>query len=79
MTLSQKISRLPWYMKIRILRTINEWTQEETADKCGVDQRIYWNWENGANIPVQRNRKIIAKVFEISEIEIFKNIYKKKG
>ena len=70
MTISEKVIKLPWYKKIEILRVINDWKQREVAEKCGVDQKIYWNWENGASVPIKRNREIIAKVFNVSESDI---------
>lgn len=77
MTLTEKVDRLPWYKKIEVLRAIAGLKQVEVAEKCNVDQRIYWNWENGMSIPVERNRKAIAKVFDVSEDDIFTGLYKK--
>lgn len=73
----EKIKRLPWYKKIEVLRVINDWKQEEAAEKIGVDARVYWNWENGVSIPVKRNRERIAQVYGVSQKEIFTEIYKK--
>lgn len=72
------VENAPWYKKLEILRALKGWKQKEVAEKCGVDQRIYWNWENGIAILVKRNRKVIAKVFDIPESDIFSDIYKEQ-
>lgn len=61
----------PWYKKIAILRILKGWTQKEAAIKCGTDQRIYWNWENGKYFPRNISRRAIAKAFGVSVDEIF--------
>lgn len=76
MSMAKIVENLPWYKKLEILRTIKEWNQRETAEKCGVDKKIYWNWENGKFIPVERNRKVIAKVFDVSEDDLFAGLYR---
>lgn len=76
MSIKQKINDTPWYKKLKVLRIIKGWTQEETAKKCGVDKRIFWNWENGISIPIKKNRERIGKVFNVTEEEIFGDIYK---
>lgn len=79
MKLAEQVASAPWYKKLEILRILNDCTQKEVAERCGVDQRIYWNWENGIAIPVKRNRKVIAKVFGVSESDIFSDIYRGEG
>lgn len=76
MSIAKIVDELPWYKKLEILRTIKGWNQKEVAEKCGVQKKIYWNWENGKFIPVERNRKKIAKVFGVPENEIFAGLYK---
>ncbi|MCS4465407.1 XRE family transcriptional regulator [Clostridium botulinum] len=39
MTIEEKISGLAWNKKLEILRRINNWTQEEAADKCNATQK----------------------------------------
>ena len=62
---------LPWNKKMEVLRTINGWSQEETADRCFVKHKTYWAWEKGNTYPRKINRRTIAKVFNITETEIF--------
>lgn len=76
MPLAKIVDELPWYKKLEILRAIKGWSQEKAAEEVGVKRKIYWNWENGRFIPVKRNRKRIAKVFEVPEKEIFSGLYK---
>lgn len=64
-------SELPWYKKIKILRIVNDWEQDEAAEKCGTSKRIYWNWENGVCMPIKNNRRYIAKAFGVPEEDIF--------
>lgn len=71
--MSDFIEMLPWHKKIKILRIIKEWTQQEAADNCSVDRRAYQMWEKGISKPHKNNRKMIASVFEIEEREIFGN------
>lgn len=66
----------PWYKKILILRHIHGLSQKEAANKIGVDKHNYWSWENGVSIPRKRNRERIARVFGVSERDIFSDIYK---
>lgn len=79
MLLADKVVQAPWYKKIEVLRALKGWTQVETAEHCGVQEKIYWNWENGVSIPVKRNRKAISKAFDIPEDEIFSDVYRAKG
>lgn len=71
----EQISVLPWYKKLKILRIINNLKQKEVADKCGVDKRVYWTWENGVNIPIKQNREAISHIYGVSVAEIF-DIYR---
>ena len=64
------IEKLPWNKKIKLLRIINDWTQEEAAKMCFVERRAYQLWEKGENMP-QNNRRTIAKIFNVNEREIF--------
>lgn len=61
----------PWNQRIRILRTIKNWTQKEAAKKCNVSDKVYWSWEVGESYPHKNNRVALAKAFGVSEEEIF--------
>ncbi|MFW6409546.1 MAG: helix-turn-helix transcriptional regulator [Halanaerobiales bacterium] len=73
--LEKIIQQQPWYKKIEILRVIKDYKQKELAEKVGVDRRVYWNWENGASIPVKRNKKKLASILGVEEAEIFGDLY----
>lgn len=55
-------------MKTRILavRSKNNMTQKEFAQKLGVGQSTVANWEQGRNEPSQEMRKRICKTFNVS-------------
>lgn len=65
---------ITWNKKIEVLRTIKGWTQLETAEKCNTTQKVYWSWETGNAYPRKNSRTAIAKAFDVSEDEIFKDI-----
>lgn len=69
--IEEMIANAPWYKKMAILRILQGWTQEEAAARCGTDQRIYWNWENGVSYPRSISRRAIARAFGVSVEEIF--------
>lgn len=65
------IKNLPWYDKIKILRIANGLSQEEAAEKCMTNQKMWWNWETGKNYPRKINRHAIAKIFDVDMKDIF--------
>lgn len=69
--ISDVVANAPWHKKIAVLRVLKGWTQEEAAEKCGTDQRIYWNWENGKSFPRRISRRAIAMAFGVSIDDIF--------
>lgn len=69
--MSDLMKALPWNKRIEVLRTINGWSQEETAYKCLVGHKTYWAWEKGNNYPRKNSRSTIANVFNVKEHEIF--------
>ncbi|MCD3216286.1 helix-turn-helix transcriptional regulator [Clostridium botulinum C] len=58
-------------MKIKILRVVNNWTQEEAAEKCNTNQKIYWSWEMGKSYPRQKSRIAISKAYGVKVKDIF--------
>ena len=62
---------LHWSKKLKVLRVINGWNQDEAAARCLTHQKMYWNWEKGRNYPNMRNRKAIAKAFHLKPEDIF--------
>ncbi len=79
MKIIELVQNLTWNQKIAVLRTINRWSQEEAAEKCGTDKRIYWGWENGTNYPRLNSRKAIASAFKVSMEEIFPVTTQRRG
>lgn len=73
MTIEEKINGLAWNKKLEILRRINNWTQEEAADKCNATQKMYWSWEKARSYPRKTSRRSIARAYRISEEDIFSN------
>ena len=71
MTITERTKCAPWFKKLEILRILEGMSQQEAAEKCGTDKRIYWNWENGVCKPIKRNREYIAKAFGVSEDDLF--------
>lgn len=71
MIIKKVISNLSWNKKIEILRVANSWTQEEAAEKCNTNQKMYWNWENGKNYPRKKSQMLIAKAYNVKVEEIF--------
>lgn len=69
--IGEMVENAPWNKKIAVLRILKGWTQEEAAEKCGTDQRIYWNWENGISYPRTISRRAIARAFGVPVEEIF--------
>lgn len=62
---------LPWYKKLEVNRILNNWTQKEVAIKCNTSQKGYWCWEKGKRYPIEKNRKAIAKAFNVNVEDLF--------
>jgi len=58
-------------MKIKILRVANNWTQEQAAEKCNTNQKIYWSWEMGKSQPRRSSQKAIAAAYKVKIRDIF--------
>lgn len=71
MIIKKVINNLPWNKKIEILRVANSWTQEEAAEKCKTNQKMYWNWEKGKNYPRKKSQILIAKAYNVKVEDIF--------
>lgn len=65
------LKNLPWNKKMEILRIAKGWTQVEAAEKCGTNQKGYWEWEKGIRFPRLNSRRAIARAFGISLDELF--------
>lgn len=62
---------LPWNEKLQHLRSEKGWSQYEAADRCGTNQKNYWNWEKGRSYPLKVFRKSIANAFDVKVKDIF--------
>lgn len=71
MVIDNLIKNLPWYKKIEILRRANNWTQEEAAEKCSTNQKMYWSWEKGKNYPRKSSQLSIARAYKVKVEDIF--------
>lgn len=71
MGIGRIVSDLPWYKKMEVLRITNSWTQEEAAEKCRTNQKMYWSWEKGKNYPRKRSQCTIANAYNVRVEEIF--------
>lgn len=71
MTINEFIDDLEWYKKIEVLRVAKGWSQQEAAEKCGTNQKVFWLWEKGSIFPRKNSRRAIANAFGVSEEEIF--------
>lgn len=65
------INNLPWNKKIEVLRVANNWTQQEAAEKCNTNQKMYWNWEKGINYPRKKSQISIARAYRVKIKDIF--------
>lgn len=65
------LANLSWNKKMEVLRTAKGWTQTEAAEKCGTNQKGYWEWEKGNRYPRLNSRRAISRAFGVSEKEIF--------
>jgi DNA-binding XRE family transcriptional regulator len=63
--------RLPWNIKIKVLRVANEWNQVSAGKKCFTNCKNFWEWEIGKRYPRFSNRKLIAKAFGLKVEHIF--------
>lgn len=71
MITNKLLNSLAWNKKMEILRALNDWTQEEVAQKCNTNQKMYWSWEKGRNYPRKRSQLLIANAFNVEIGDIF--------
>ena len=65
------VQKLPWYKKLEVLRVVKDWTQEQAAEACGTNQKVYWNWEKGHKYPRNSSRRCISMGFGVPQEVIF--------
>lgn len=55
--------------KIKVLRTAQNLTQQELANKCGTSQKNVWLWETGKTKPINIYQE---KLKEVLGEDVFK-------
>ncbi len=55
--------------KIRVMREVNHWTQEDVAEKLGMSANGYSKIERGLSKPNLEKLQQIANIFNIDVIE----------
>ncbi len=56
--------------KIRVMREVNQWTQEDVAEKLGMSANGYSKIERGLSKPNLEKLQQIANIFNIDVIEL---------
>src|SRR6266702_2135531 len=59
-----------WAEILRKERKQRAWTQEEVAEKLGIEARTIRNWESGTSFPVPKYRRELARLYEKSLREL---------
>src|SRR5438128_5681856 len=59
-----------WAEILRKEREQRAWTQEEVAEKLGIDARTIRNWESGTSFPGPKYRRELARLYEKSLREL---------
>lgn len=59
--------------KIRMMREINQWTQEDMAEKLSMSANGYANMERGKTAINLDKLKQIAEIFNIDVVELLSN------
>src|SRR5712691_5529724 len=59
-----------WAEILRKEREQRAWTQEEVAEKLGIEARTIRNWESGTSFPVPKYRRELARLYEKSLREL---------
>lgn len=49
-----------------LLRKLNEYSQEQIAEKIGISRQAYAKWESGATIPDVEKAAALAKVYGVT-------------
>lgn len=69
--IESKLLEIKSNKKIEILRVLNGWTQQQAAEKCGTNAKVFWLWEKGLNVPRENSKRAIARAFDVTVEEIF--------
>jgi len=69
--LSDVVTELPWNKKLVILRIAKGLSSEEMAREYGINRKNYWEWEKGKVTPSNPSKKLICKIHNIDEEELW--------
>src|SRR5690349_20782022 len=53
-----------WYQILKKERKQRSWTQEEVAEKIGVDVKSVGRWESGKHLPIALHRRGLCAIYE---------------
>ncbi|MBW7823408.1 helix-turn-helix domain-containing protein [Streptococcus thermophilus] len=59
--------------RLKTLRKQANFTQKEIAEKIGISQPAYGDWERGTKKPTQENLVKLAKIFNVSVDNLLDN------
>jgi putative transcriptional regulator len=65
------MTKKPLLNKIKVLRAMNDWTQEELARRVNVTRKTINTVENGVFVPSAYLALKIAKAFNVPVEEVF--------
>jgi transcriptional regulator with XRE-family HTH domain len=71
MKIIDAVNNATWNKRLEILRILKGWTQSDAAERCGVNQKVFWDWETGKRYPQIQKRKDISRAFGVPEEDIF--------
>jgi transcriptional regulator with XRE-family HTH domain len=71
MKIIDAVRNASWNEKLKTIRVLKGWTQTEAAERCCVNQKVFWDWEMGNRFPQTCKRKDISRAFGVPEEEIF--------
>jgi DNA-binding XRE family transcriptional regulator len=68
-----------WSMRLKLVRTMKNQSQEEMAEIIGTTRKQIYLWESGKVIPKAYARAKMAKWADVPEEVLFKNCEKRLG
>lgn len=58
--------------RLRVLRAERDWTQYEVASRMGLKTTFrYWQIEHEQTEPTEEERRKLARIFGVAEVDIF--------
>ena len=68
--MKNQLKQASWAEILRKEREQHAWTQEEVAEKLGIDARTIRNWESGTSFPGPKYRRELSRLYEKSLREL---------